>query len=91
MAKPVTSFALTPHAMMELERRGIDESVVRQVLAAPEQRLSVRLGRDVLQSRFTMKGMPYLVRVFVDTDRTPIEVVTAYRTSKVDKYWRIES
>ena len=31
---------------------------------------------------------PYLLRVFVDLDRDPPEVVTAYRTSKVDKYWR---
>jgi hypothetical protein len=30
----------------------------------------------------------YLVRVFVDVDRTPAEVVTVYRTSKMAKYWR---
>jgi hypothetical protein len=30
----------------------------------------------------------YLVRVFVDIDRSPPEVATAYRTSKVEKYWR---
>ncbi|GAG48402.1 unnamed protein product, partial [marine sediment metagenome] len=29
----------------------------------------------------------YLIRVFVDGDRKPAEVVTAYRTSKIDKYW----
>jgi hypothetical protein len=32
----------------------------------------------------------YLVRVFVDVDREPPEVVTAYRTSKLAKYWRAE-
>jgi hypothetical protein len=25
--------------------------------------------------------------VFVDIDRQPAQVVTAYRTSKIDKYW----
>jgi hypothetical protein len=30
------------------------------------------------------------VRVFVDVDRAPPEVVTAYRTSKLAKYWRAE-
>jgi len=30
----------------------------------------------------------YLVRVFVDMDRHPAEIVTVYRTSKVSKYWR---
>jgi len=29
--------------------------------------------------------------VFVDVDRTPDEVVTVYKTSKLDKYWRNES
>ena len=28
----------------------------------------------------------YLLRVFVDVDRTPAEVVTVYRTSKIEKY-----
>jgi hypothetical protein len=32
----------------------------------------------------------YLVRAFVDIDRKPAEVVTAYRTSKISKYWREE-
>jgi hypothetical protein len=30
----------------------------------------------------------YLVRVSVDVDREPPAVVTAYRTRKVEKYWR---
>jgi len=29
----------------------------------------------------------YLVRVIVDTDESPPRVVTAYRTSKIAKYW----
>jgi predicted GIY-YIG superfamily endonuclease len=33
----------------------------------------------------------YLVRVFVDVDREPAEVITVYRTSKIDKHWRAES
>jgi hypothetical protein len=31
-------------------------------------------------------GRQYVVRVFVDVDRTPPEVVTVYRSSKIDKY-----
>lgn len=54
--------------------------------------MQVRLGRDLLQSRVAM-GFParvYLVRVFVDVDSQPARVVTAYRTSKIAKYWRTE-
>lgn len=45
----------------------------------------------MLQSRIELKGRIYLVRVFVDIDRVPPEVVTAYRTSKIEKYWRDEA
>ena len=73
-----------------MERRGLTRETVRHVLAEPGQRHEIRRGRIVLQSRLT-PGTPardYLVRVFVDVDREPPVVVTAYRTSKVDKYWR---
>ena len=63
---------------------------IDRILKSPEQRLEVRPGRVVLQSRVQEFGSEYLVRVFVDIDRTPAEVVTAYRTSKVFKYWRAE-
>lgn len=41
----------------------------------------------------TTTGTPaitFLLRVFVDVDRDPPQVVTVYRTSKVRKYWRTE-
>jgi hypothetical protein len=46
-----------------------------------------RPGREVLESRLELEGKRYLLRVFVDVDRSPAEVVTAYRTSKIAKYW----
>jgi len=61
---------------------------VHRVLAAPEQRHAARSGRDVLQSRIAFAGKTYLLRVFVDIDRDPAEVVTVYRTSRIGKYWR---
>ena len=90
-AKPIREYVFTAHAIAEMSRRGLDEEVIREILAQPEQRLPVRPGRDVLQSRREMEGRTYLIRVFVDVDRSPAEVVTAYRTSKIDKYWRNET
>jgi hypothetical protein len=93
MGEQLGDAIITPHATAELMRRGISLDTVRLVLKAPEQRLEVRPGRIVLQKRIAM-GDPnktYLVRVFVDIDRQPVEVVTVYRTSRVEKYWRHES
>jgi len=91
MAEPVTEYSISPHAMFEMDRRGIGETIVRRVLGAPEQRRSTRPGRDVLQSRIEIGGNVYLVRVFVDVYRRPAEVVTVYRTSKIGTYWEIDS
>lgn len=90
---PITDYVITGHAAFEMERRSISEETVRKVLSAPEQQVEDRPGRIVLQSRLSL-GSPsknYLVRVFVDVDRRPAEVVTAYYTSKISKYWREKS
>jgi hypothetical protein len=51
----------------------------------------VRPGRDVLQSRVALAGKIFLVRVFVDIDRVPAEIVTVYLTSRIAKYWSAQS
>ena len=75
---------ITGHARLQMNRRQISEQELRHLLKSPEEVLSVREGRVVVQG---MSGN-YLLRVFVDVDRDPPEVVTAYRTSRVDKYRR---
>lgn len=74
-----------------MTRRGISGESVRQVMRAPGQRLPVRPGRVVLQSQLSdmIAGTVMLVRVFVDVDRVPPEVVTVSATSKIARYWEI--
>ena len=73
-ALPITDYVFSEHARFELLRRGLSEEAVRVVL----------------QSKVLLEppGTVFLLRVFVDVDRRPAEVVTVYRTSKVEKYWR---
>lgn len=86
--EPIVEFLISAHAAFEMRRRDIDPETVRRVLGAPEGRQSVRPGRDILQSAIESRGKIYLIRVVVDVDRQPAEVVTAYRTSKLSKYRR---
>ena len=83
-------YVVTDHARQEMQRRSILEVEIAAVLAAPEQSHEVRPGRCVYQSRVAVEGTSraYLLRVFVDIDREPPRVVTTYRTSKIEKYWR---
>ena len=84
------TYILTEHALMQMRRRGITVDHVLQVMTSPEQKVDLREGRVVYQSRllFGKTTHLFLVRVFVDVDRVPNEVVTVYRTSKINKYWR---
>ena len=81
---------LTEHARNEIARRELSEQLVHEVLATPGQCFEVRPGRLVYQSIVDMPdgGVRSLVRVFVDVDREPPEIVTVYRTSRIDRYWR---
>jgi hypothetical protein len=90
--EPITEYKLKDHARFEMTRRRITEAEVAKVLSAPEQTESVHVGRAFYQSRIEIGNPPktYLLRVLVDIDRKPPEVVTAYRTSKVEKYWRVK-
>jgi hypothetical protein len=90
--KPITNYSLTEHAKEEMARRQISQDDVAKVLVAPEQIVAVRKGRNVYQSRIKAGKPPrrYVLRVFVDVDREPTEVVTVYRTSKITKYWRVD-
>jgi hypothetical protein len=91
-ARSITNYRITDHAREQMARRQITEDDVAKVLAASEQIETVRKGREVYQSRlqFGKLNKTSLLRVFVDVDRTPPEVVTVDRTSKVAKYWRTE-
>jgi len=80
----LSSAVLTAHALAQMVLRQLAADEVRQVLADPEDVLPVRPGRVVAQA---LSGN-HLIRVFVDIDRTPPEVVTAYRTSQISKYRR---
>ena len=71
-----------------MERRQIPRAVLDSVLNHPEQVVSEKSGRSAYQSRIDFGGGTcYLVRAIVDTGSDPPLVVTAYRTSKIDKYW----
>jgi uncharacterized protein YuzE len=61
---------------------------MQSILANPDQIVEIRQGRSVFQSKVQSddSSKMYLIRIFIDIDRKPPEVVTAYRTSKIKKY-----
>ena len=58
------------------------------VLDAPHQIVQGIGRRKVFQSQMAISNKVYLIRVVVDPSESPAVIVTAYRTSKIEKYWR---
>jgi hypothetical protein len=86
-------FRVSRHAEWEMTRRGIPFALVHAVVEHPEQRLvdESRPGRWIHQSRLRFEdGKMYLLRVVVAEDEQPPVIITAYRTSKIAKYWSAE-
>ena len=80
---------LSEHVQQEMARRGIPLSVVESVLTAPAQKVPEHGDVVCYQSKVEINQKPYLVRVMVNEKATPPKVVTAYRTSKINKYWKL--
>ena len=83
-------FRLSSHAEWEMTRRRIPLVLVQAVMDRPEQRLAdeTSTGRWIHQSRLRFEdGKMYLLRVVVVEDEHPPVIITAYRTSKIEKYW----
>ncbi|MFM5983957.1 MAG: DUF4258 domain-containing protein [Sphaerospermopsis kisseleviana] len=82
-------YQISRHAQTEMERRKISVSLVESVLENPQQILLEREGRKVYQSKIDFgTGKLFLLRVIVADDVDPTVVITVYRTSKIEKYWR---
>ena len=82
-------FRYSKHAQQEMQRRGIPQEVVDSVLSHPEQVVPEREGLNAYQSKVDFGGEElFLLRAIIKDDVEPAVVITVYRTSKVDKYWR---
>lgn len=78
-------FVIKPAVRRKIEDHGLTVEEVEAVLAEPGQRVTGDKGGEVYQA---LRGR-HLVRVVVETDRDPPDVVTAYRTRDVRKYWQV--
>ena len=71
----------------QLGERQIPRSRVEAVLESPEQKIPVLDNINCYQSRVEISAKQYILRVMVNETVQPPAVVTAYRSSKIRKYW----
>lgn len=82
-------FVLSRHAQEQIERRAIPLELLEAVLRDPQQIVEGYGGKKTYQSQFDFgRGRMYLLRAILRDDIDPGMVVTVYKTSKIEKYWR---
>jgi len=79
---------VTEHAKFEIKRRRINEKLVREIVRNPGQVIDFKEGRQICQARyfdeFEQKEM--LLRIVIEKTSGGIKIITAYKTSQLDKY-----
>jgi hypothetical protein len=79
---------LSTHAEQQIESRKLSRERVLEVAATPEQVIKAEGQVPVGQSRITHQDKPALMRVAFRDEGEIRLVVTAYVTTKVEKYWQ---
>ena len=83
------NFKISQHAKDEIQRRNIPLNLLLSVLNNPQQIVSEKNHRKAYQSKVEFEaGKTFLLRAIVADDNEPAVVVTAYRTHKINKYWK---
>lgn len=84
---PAKRVLISAHAAFEMRRRGIRRGEVVRTIRNPGQVLPSSNGREIYQRLIGPKGR-LLLRLVVKQATNAYHVITAYKTSKIAKYWR---
>ena len=81
---------ITEHAKFEASRRNIPEELIRSVIENPQQKLPSQKGRVIVQSKYNdeKEDKEMILRVIGIASVEDFKVITVYKTSKIDKYWK---
>ncbi len=83
-------FILLNHAKLQARERGIDLKIIENILSNPKQIVTEPKGLKAAQSKYLdrKKNKEYLIRVIFREEKDLRIGITAYKTSKIKKYWR---
>lgn len=79
-------WTFSKHAEERLKKRGLKLDLIKLVLNHPDDVAKPDPCKKVFQKKIFENDSVYLIRVFVNTCREPNLVITAYKTSKIEKY-----
>ena len=74
------------HALERMEIRGISKSEVTEVLENFDSSENQDIETKIFSKILIESNKTYLYRVFFNTTKNPQLVITAYKTTKIEKY-----
>ena len=80
------SFSFSTHAIEQITKRGLSRSIISVVIANPDVTFFAPEDIMIFQKVVYEPDKAYLYRVFVNIRKIPPLVVTAYKTSKINRY-----
>ena len=78
-------YKISKHCLRQIKLRGISEEEVKNVLNNPD--FIQKQDDEIIVYQSLNKDKMFLYRVFINTSQIPNLVVTAYKTSKIRKYY----
>jgi len=78
-------FIFSNHALEQIKRRNISVKTIEFILENPD-RTAIQANTMVYQAIIQENNKNYMIRIFVNRMVDPAVVITAYKTSKIDKY-----
>jgi hypothetical protein len=80
----------TTHALTNLDEREVSREEVERIIAAPEHEVPGRPGRTIRMGLYYDKllSQTMLLRIVVEHSVNELVVVTVYKTSQIQKYFK---
>jgi len=74
------------HALFQIQERKISKEEVEKIIRNPEKVIRKSKYRYIAQGKIKFDGRIFLLRIIYDKINQDKEIVTVYRTSKLEKY-----
>ncbi len=83
-------FVFSEHALFEMEFRKINKEEIERLIEHPMQKLPAKKNRIIMQKRYNddIENKEMLLRVIGEELENSFHVITVYKTSKIEKYWK---
>jgi hypothetical protein len=80
------TYTFSVHAKERMRARGITESDISDAIKRPDSAVYEHRCKEIIHKIIFENDEKKLLRIFVNTCKEPNLIITAYKTSKIDKY-----